>query len=145
MPYEFKITRRVEFVETDMAGIVHFANFFRYMEAAEHAFFRSLGLSIHQEVDGKTIGWPRVDASCQFKRPVRFEDEIEIHLVVRAVKARSILYESIFSKLEGDQKVEVARGTCTSVCVVLDENGSGMTSIEIPENFTRMIEAAPSE
>ena len=35
--------RRVEFAETDMAGQVHFSNFFRYMEAAEHAFFRSLG------------------------------------------------------------------------------------------------------
>ena len=46
MPYEFKLTRRVEFAETDMAGIVHFANFFRMMEAAEHAFFRSVGFSI---------------------------------------------------------------------------------------------------
>ena len=32
MPYEFKAVRRVEFSETDMAGIVHFSNFFRYME-----------------------------------------------------------------------------------------------------------------
>ena len=31
---EFRTTRMVEFSETDMAGIVHFANFFRYMEAA---------------------------------------------------------------------------------------------------------------
>ena len=43
MPYEFKHIRRVEFAETDMAGIVHFSNFFRMMEATEHAFFRSLG------------------------------------------------------------------------------------------------------
>ena len=40
MPYEFKLTRQVEFSETDMAGIAHFTNFFRFMEAAEHAFFR---------------------------------------------------------------------------------------------------------
>ena len=48
MPYEFKMTRLVEFAETDMAGIMHFANYFRYMEVVEHAFFRSLGLSVHQ-------------------------------------------------------------------------------------------------
>ena len=47
MAYEYKMTRRIEFAETDMAGIVHFSNFFRMMEATEHAFFRSLGLSIH--------------------------------------------------------------------------------------------------
>jgi len=38
MPYEFKHTRRVEFAETDMAGIVHFSNFFRMMESTEHAY-----------------------------------------------------------------------------------------------------------
>ncbi|MGY8650976.1 MAG: acyl-CoA thioesterase, partial [Verrucomicrobiia bacterium] len=56
--HEFIITRRVEFSETDAAGIVHFANFYRYMEYAEHAFFRSLGRSIVDlDLD---IGWPRV-------------------------------------------------------------------------------------
>ena len=63
MPYEFIFSRRVEFAETDMAGIVHFANFYRMMENAEHAFFRSLGFSVHDEFDGQTIGWPRVSAS----------------------------------------------------------------------------------
>ena len=38
--------RTVEFSETDMAGIVHYSNFFRYMESAEHAFFRALGFSV---------------------------------------------------------------------------------------------------
>ena len=46
MPYEQRIRRRVEFSETDMAGIVHYSNFFRYMEAAEHEFFRALGFSV---------------------------------------------------------------------------------------------------
>ena len=55
--HEFTITRRVEFSETDMAGIVHFSNFCRYMEHAEHAFFRSLDRSIVDPALG--IGWPR--------------------------------------------------------------------------------------
>ena len=46
MPCEFKVVRRVEFSETDMAGIVHYSNFFRYMETAEHGFFRRLGYSV---------------------------------------------------------------------------------------------------
>ena len=58
MPSEFRLTRRIEFAEADMAGIVHFANFFRMMESAEHEFFRSLGFSIHGHEDGATIGWP---------------------------------------------------------------------------------------
>ena len=72
MAYEFKLIRRIEFSETDMAGIVHFSNFFRMMESAEHAFFRSLGFSVHPE--GGTTGWPRVSATCDYLRPLRFED-----------------------------------------------------------------------
>ena len=40
MPTEFTIKRRVQFSETDMAGIMHFANYFRLMEEVEHAFLR---------------------------------------------------------------------------------------------------------
>ena len=42
-----RLTRRVQFYETDAAGIVHFSWFFRYMEEAEHALWREAGLSIH--------------------------------------------------------------------------------------------------
>ena len=60
MPYEFKLVRRVEFIETDMAGIVHYSNFFRYMEAAETAFIRSLWFSIWTLQAEPPVGWPRV-------------------------------------------------------------------------------------
>ena len=57
MASSFQTHRRVEFCETDMAGIVHFSNFYKWMEQAEHEFFRSLGLSIvHHLPDGSTIG-----------------------------------------------------------------------------------------
>ncbi len=42
----FVVRRQVTFSETDMAGIVHFANFYRWMEEAEHDYFRSIGLRI---------------------------------------------------------------------------------------------------
>ncbi len=46
MTTPFTTTRRVEFGDTDMAGIMHFANFFRFMESAEIDFLQSLGLSV---------------------------------------------------------------------------------------------------
>ena len=48
MPSEFRLRRRVQFYETDAAGMVHFSWFFRYMEEAEHALWREAGLSIAQ-------------------------------------------------------------------------------------------------
>ena len=64
MAYEFHCKRRVEFAETDMAGIVHFSNFFRYMELAEHEFLRSLSLSVHDPSRADFVAWPRVNAEC---------------------------------------------------------------------------------
>jgi YbgC/YbaW family acyl-CoA thioester hydrolase len=143
MPYEFTVTRRVEFADTDMAGIMHFANFFRFMEAAEHAFFRSIGASIHAEIDGQTIGWPRVHASCDYKRPLRFEDEVEIHLRVREKREKSLTYDFVFRK-PGETE-EVARGSITAVCVVIDPQTREIRAAPIPRVIADHIEMAPPE
>ncbi len=140
---EFKVTRRVEFSETDMAGIMHFSNFFKFMETAEHAFFRSLGYSIHTVLpDGMEVGWPRVRAECSYSAPVRFEDEVEIHLLVQNISRKSITYDFIFRRLNGEEDQEVARGALTVVCVA--HNGAGkMQAIPIPAAIAEKIKTAP--
>ena len=141
MACEFKLTRRVEFADTDMAGIVHFANFFRMMEATEHAFFRSLGLSIHAHADGATTGWPRVSAACDYTRPLKFEDEVEIHLLVAEVRTRSIRYRFIFRKAADG--TEVARGSVAAVCAAVDKTTGKLVSMPIPEHIREKIKPAP--
>ena len=131
MPHEFKLIRRVEFAETDMAGIVHFANFFRMMEATEHAFFRSLGLSIHAHEEGTTTGWPRVSATCDYARPLRFEEEVEIQLVVAEVRSRAVRYEFTFRKVADGS--EVARGQLTAVCAAVEKATGKLVPMMIPE------------
>jgi acyl-CoA thioester hydrolase len=141
VPCEFKLTRQVEFSDTDMAGIMHFSNFFRFMEAAEHAFFRSLGTSIHEE--GSELGWPRVHAGCDFKYPLRFEDVVEIRLLVREKKEKSIVYTFVFQKLNEQPTREVARGTLAVACVKRDKPGGRMRGIPIPKAIADKIEVAP--
>jgi YbgC/YbaW family acyl-CoA thioester hydrolase len=144
MPYEFKAVRRVEFSETDMAGIVHYANIFRYMETAEHAFFRSLGFSIVTRGVDPPVGWPRVHAACDFKQPLRFEDEVEIHMLVSGKKDKSLSYAFRFRKLNASPPVEVARGSLTVVCVTRDAEGK-MKAASIPKEIADRIEVAPAE
>ncbi|MBI5394886.1 MAG: acyl-CoA thioesterase [Verrucomicrobia bacterium] len=147
MAYEFKMTRCVEFPDTDMAGIMHFTNFFRFMEAAEHAFHRSLGFSVNWEKADKSlgVGWPRVKAECEYKRPLRFEDEVEIHLLVREVGAKTMTYLFIFRKHEDGKPVEVARGSLTVVCVTKDKAAGGMKAVVIPAAIRAKIQVAPAE
>jgi len=143
MAYEFKIRRVVEFNETDMACIVHYANYFHYMEAAEHAFFRSLGFSIWSQGLEPPVGWPRVHAECDFKSPLRFEDEVEVHLLVAEKKAKSLTYQFRFRKLNAKPPVEVGRGSVTTVCVT-HTNGR-MSATNIPKAVVDKIQVAPRE
>jgi acyl-CoA thioester hydrolase len=143
MPYEFKLKRRIEFAETDMAGIVHFSNFFKMMEATEHAFFRSLGFTIHGHDPVSTTGWPRVSASCDYRAPLRFEEEVEIHLLVAEIRTRSIRYQFVFRKVSDG--TEVARGSVTAVCAAVDKSTGKLAAIPIPDAVRNCIQAAPAE
>jgi YbgC/YbaW family acyl-CoA thioester hydrolase len=144
MPYEFKARRRVEFADTDMAGIMHYANFFRFMETAEHGFYRALGFSVTMPGTDPPLGWPRVHASCDFKRPLRFDDDVEIHLLVAEKKSKSLTYQFRFRKLNGAPGEEIARGKITAVCVAHLPDGS-MASVPIPKEVAEKIEVAPPE
>src|SRR5258707_15294524 len=144
MAYEFKAIRRVEFSETDMAGIVHYSNFFRYMETAEHGFFRALGYSVVMDHFEPPVGWPRVRAECEYRQPLRFEDEVEIHLLVSEKKSKSLSYVFKFRKLGSPAPVEVARGSLTVVCVTKGADGR-MSATHIPKEFADKIEVAPPE
>ena len=111
-PQPFVTTRRVEFGDTDMAGIVHFANFFRFMEAAETAFLRSLGASVNWKADGLKWGFPRVAASCDYRKPARFEDVLTVAVTVERVGDKSITYRYDFTNQHGEP---IAVGRVTAV------------------------------
>lgn len=144
MPYEFKATRRVEFSDTDMAGIMHFANFFKFMETAEHGFYRSLGFSVVLDKYDPPLGFPRVRAECEYRKPLRFEDTVEIHLLVQEKKAKSITYAFRFRNLTTSPPVEAARGLLTIVCVTHAGKGK-MSAVAIPDEISQKIEIAPAE
>lgn len=137
----FKAVRRVEFSETDMAGIVHFSNFFRYMETVEHGFYRSLGFSVILSGFNRPIGLPRVHASFDFKRPLRFEDSFLIELFVLEKKEKTLTYRIRISRSNAMNEPieECALGKLIVVCVERQSDGS-FKSIPIPKEIQSKIE-----
>src|SRR5262245_39542157 len=125
MAAELRLRRCVVFAETDTAGIVHFANYFRYFEDAEHALWREAGLSIHPQ--DSSIGWPRVAASCDFHRPLRFEEEFEVAVSIAEMTSRTVRYEGTITR-NGER---VASGSWKIACVNRLPDGS-MKSVDIP-------------
>ena len=122
---EFIYRRRIEYRDTDASGIVHFSAFFVFCEEAEHALWREIGLSV--EPRQTEIGWPRVSASFDFLRALRFEDDIEVHLRVIGKTAKTLQYQALVMH---DGRIAAA-GTMTTICVE-KRAGQPLRAIGIP-------------
>ena len=128
MTSECRLGRRVQFYETDLVGMVHFSWYFRYMEEAEHALWRSAGLSIAPP--DANVRFPRVAASCDFRAPLRFEDEFTVTIRVAAITARTMRYECVITR--GDTLI--AAGGMTVACIQADAAGPPK-AIDIPASI----------
>ena len=132
----FRTTRRIEFGDTDMASIVHFSNFFRFMESAECEFLRTRGLSVKMEWEGETIGFPRVSASCDYVSPARFEDVLDVAVTIARIGAKSVTYAFEFTR--GSERI--ALGKVTSVCCRVGEHNR-IVAIEIPAGYRARLQS----
>ena len=131
----FRYRRKVQFHETDLAGVAHFSWFFRYMEEAEHALWRAAGMSIDRA--GGEVGWPRVSASFDFRKPLRFEDDFEVVVRIDTVSGRSIRYT--FTIVRGDTLI--GEGSMTSVYATR-EPGEPMKAAAIPADIVEKLRNA---
>lgn len=138
MPYEFYTKRRIEFADTDMAGIVHFSRFFVFMETAEHEFLRSLGTSVVTKLDNMQIGWPRLAASCEYLHPAKFEEVLDIRVAVARKGNKSMTYQFEFRRCE----TLIARGQMSSACCLVGAEGK-LKAIPIPDFLATQLQEAP--
>lgn len=128
MAKTFTVKHRVEFRDTDAARIMHFSAFFTYMEETEHAFLRSIGLSVMNcEVEGVHISWPRVSVHCDYQKPLKFEQEFEVATRIKKLGGKSVTYGFVFSNQDAES---VAQGEMTVVCCSMGEEG--IRAVEIP-------------
>ena len=134
----FRYTRKVFFYETDLAGVVHFSCYFRYMEEAEHALWRAAGLTVDRA--GADIGYPRVSATFDYKSPLFFEDELTIVARVHAVTRGTIKYSFVCTRGE----TSIGTGWLTTACATRLEDGS-MRAVAVPEGVVASLRAAAGQ
>ena len=110
---------RIEWHDTDAAGIAHFTSFFRYMEETEHAFLRSLGFSVLMQDETGRYSWPRVSVGCDYTGAVRFDDVLDVALSIKRLGEKSVSY-AFYMTHDGRP---VAEGKSVAVyCRLSDEN-----------------------
>jgi YbgC/YbaW family acyl-CoA thioester hydrolase len=114
----FKSTFRVHWVDTDIAGVMHYSNFFRYFEACEEEFYRSQGAALGHLREKYRIMLPRVEAHCVYKSACKFDDLIEVVLKVRDVESKTVTYDFQLYRKEENQLA--AEGFLK--CIAVDKN-----------------------
>lgn len=135
-PNPLVVERRVDFSQTDAAGIIHFSTYFVFMEVAEAELFRRLGLELLSMEAGRAQGFPRVDCQCRFRRPVSFDARVRIELSIEKILSGRIRYAFRFLAESGEL---CAEGSMVTACAVRREDGS-LEAAVLPENVRSSLE-----
>ena len=77
-------TVRVRYAETDKMGVVYYANYFVWFEVARADLLRTLGWS-YREMEHAGVSLPVIEAHCEYRRPARYDDELEVRTVGRVL------------------------------------------------------------
>jgi acyl-CoA thioesterase FadM len=91
-PARIVLRRRIEWMDTDAAGIYHWTTVFRLAEAAEAALHTALGIA-----DFTFGATPRVAVQATFARSLRFNDPVEVELAVTRLGRTSVEYRLAIS------------------------------------------------
>jgi acyl-CoA thioester hydrolase len=75
-------TLRVRYAETDRMGVVYYANYLVWFEVARADLLRATGWT-YREMEETGIMLPVIEARCEYKRPAKYDDEIEIQTACR--------------------------------------------------------------
>ena len=82
----FTYAKKAQYHETDQMGIIHHANYVKWMEEARLAYLEELGLG-YKQVENEQVFSPVDSVAVQYKSPVRFADEVEIKVFVKEYTA----------------------------------------------------------
>ena len=141
MACEYTYRRIVQFADTDHAGIIHFPRFLCFVEEAEHAFLRSLGLSVHSSEEEGVVSFPRLSARIEYRSSASFEDEIAVHIWLHRKGTKTLTYQ--FRVLEEERLLALGEIVCIACLFAKEGVGGEMRSCKLPARFDNALEEAP--
>jgi acyl-CoA thioester hydrolase len=133
----FKTSFRVAWADTDAAQVVHYSNYFRFLERAEEEFYRQLRFSF-TDAAKKGLWFPRVEAFCQYKRPARFNDLLEVKVSVENLKERS--FKLGFRIINEEKNITLAAGYIVIVAADKQTGKAARVPSEIVEKLKSFCE-----
>jgi acyl-CoA thioester hydrolase len=101
-----EVRERVRWRDVDVMGVVHYANYLRFMEAAESEFFRALGFPYDVIADRFGVWIARVRLECDYRAPAKLDDEITCRAELRKIAGSSMTFTFPVERIDGTPLVE---------------------------------------
>jgi acyl-CoA thioester hydrolase len=129
----FTIPVRVYYEDTDAGGVVYYANYLRFFERCRTEWMRFAGYGQAQLAEEAGIGFVARKASCEYLRPARLDDTLEIGLEVEKLTRVRVVFRQWARR--GDELL--ASGSVEIACV----NMASLTPAPIPDHLHAKLEA----
>ncbi len=108
----FTYSRKAHYHETDQMGVVHHANYPKWMEEARVAFLDEMGLS-YRAMEESGILSPVVRLSIDYKRPAHFDDVVDVQLqITKYTGVRMEVAYTFFNQTRGELCATAASAHC---------------------------------
>lgn len=85
------VREKVRFVETDLMGVVHHSNYFRWFEVARVEYLRQLGILLNDMI-AEDIVFPITDVDCKYRASAKFDDHILIEAELTEVSRVKMVF-----------------------------------------------------
>jgi acyl-CoA thioester hydrolase len=125
---------RVRYAETDQMGVVYYANYFVWCEIGRVEFFRSLGHDYKSMEIEDDCHLPVVEATCRYRSPARYDDEVVVETRVTALRGPVIKFGYRLLRLEAEGERLLAEAA--TVHVTVDRQ---MQKRNLPDRYTTAI------
>jgi len=122
--FPFSCRQRVRFGETDMQGVVYYANYLLYAEVGRIAYLRALGIEYGRDLLSRDLDFTIGEARVRYRAPLRFDEEFDIRVRVGEVRHSSWSFEYAVDRADGVRCAEME-----TVQVVLDRKEARATRI----------------
>ncbi|MBM4764982.1 thioesterase family protein [Bacillus sp. B15-48] len=126
-------SKRVEWGDTDAAGIVFSPNFYRWLDEAVHYFFESVGYPLTKVIKEEQITIPVVESKCSFQRPLKFADHFTIQTTILEIRDKVIKFNHDFIK-DGEKIASAYQ-----IRAIVDITGEKLKAVSIPPHIRRAI------
>jgi acyl-CoA thioester hydrolase len=135
--FPFTYRQRVRFGETDLQGVVYYANYLLYAEVGRVAYLRELGIDYRRDLTERGLDFTIAEARVRYLAPLRFDEEFDIRVRLGTMRHSSWSFEYLVSRSDGTAAAEME-----TVQVMLDR-GSGRPT-RIPAALVNVLQGTAS-